>query len=247
MVGFGNRTGVLALADGVDFQRIDGSVLFEVESPRDVEDGRGDVGVGNHGIVGEAFCGCVGITNDKGNAQSGFINGGLGTGEGHAVVGGENDDGVVPLAGFLEQGDEVPKSLVDTGAGLVILGDLGAGLGGVGEEAGDDDVGRVVENLFDSLVRSSVRKVAEEVGLVFAGKGFVDAASAVGIGGGEVEEEGFFGFVGENGFADVGHLSGIARVAAEVLIEVEDGFRSDVELANLHRPVSSLGHQLGEG
>ena len=69
----------------------------------------------------------------------------------------------------------------------------------------------------------------------------------MGIGGGEVEEEGFVGCVGEDGLANVGHLFGIAGVAAEVLVEVEDGFGGDVELADLHCAVSGLGHELGEG
>ena len=105
---------------------------------------------------------------------------------------------------------------------MVVVCDLGAGLRGVGEEGRDDDLGGVVEDFLDALVRFLVREVAEEVGFVGSVEGFVDATAAVGIGGAEVEEEGLLGFFLEEVAAIFGHLAGVAGAPLEILIKVEN-------------------------
>jgi len=224
-----------------------GGAVGGVVGVGEVEDGGGDIDVGDHGVVGEALFLLAGIADDERDAESGLIDGGLGAGEGHAVVGGEDEDRVWPLFGFLEECDEAAEALIDAGAGLVVLGEFGAGLGGVGEEGGDDDLGGVVEDLLHALEVALVGEVAEEVGLVLAGEGFVLTSAAVGIVGAEVEEEGFFGGVGEEGFAVVGHGDGVALGAGEVLVEVEDRFGGDMVFADAGGAVAGLGHLVGEG
>jgi hypothetical protein len=97
------------------------------------------------------------------------------------MVGGEYQGCIVPLPALLEQGDQVPEALVNTGAALMILGDFGAALGGVRKEGGDLDLGRVIEHFVDPLMRFPVGSVPEEVGLELQIGGSINSATAVGI------------------------------------------------------------------
>ena len=101
-----------------------------------------------------------------------------------------DEDRVVPLPGFLEQADEVPQSLINTGAALMILRDFGAALGGIRKEVGNLDLGGLVKDLLDSLMGFPFRFVAKEVRFELKGRSFIYASAAVGVRSAEVEEEG---------------------------------------------------------
>jgi hypothetical protein len=165
-----------------------------VVSAGEVEEGWGDIGVGDECVVREAAFGGVGCADDEGDVEAGFVDGGFGAGECHAVIGGEEDDGVFVLAGFFECGDECAEGFVGAGDGLVVLCEFAAALDGVREEGWDGEGGGIVEGFLGAGVGGAGGWVSEAVGFEgFGGGGFV-AIAAVWIDGPEAEEEGCVGF-----------------------------------------------------
>ncbi len=112
---------------------------------------------------------------------------------------------VVPLPGVLEQADEVPQSLINARAALMILRDLGAALGGIRKEVGNLDLGGLVKDFLDSLMGVTLRLVAKEVRFELEGRSFIYASAAVRVRGAEVEEEGPGGAFFEEIPAAFGH------------------------------------------
>lgn len=180
--------------------------------------------------------------NDKRDAEARFVNCGLSAGEGHAVIGGEDEDGVFPLTSFLEEFYKTAEAIIDPRARLVVVRDLSAGFRSIREEGRDDDLGGIVEDLGDAFVGLFIGKVSEEVGLVWTVECLIDSATAVRVGGAEVEEKGLLRFFFEEGATRIGHLPGVPRDPIEILVEVEDGLGGNVELGDLGRSVSRLCH-----
>lgn len=130
-----------------------GGVFFVVESAREIEQAWGDVGVADEGAVANPAFGVVGISDDEGYAQSGLADSGFGAWEGHAVVGSDHDQRFVVEVVFFKDLDETTEAGVESGDALVILGELGAGRGGIGKEGRNDDVLGAINGLTDAGVR----------------------------------------------------------------------------------------------
>ncbi len=107
VVALGQLSGVFSGAYFFIRNGFDRCVSFGVVASGDVEDGGGEVGVGDEGLVDEAAFFEAGVVDYEGDAEAGFVDGGFSAGEGHAVIGSENEDGLFPLAGFLEECDEM--------------------------------------------------------------------------------------------------------------------------------------------
>ena len=116
-----------------------------------------------------------------------------------------DENRVLPFTGFLEQADEVPQSLINAGAALMVLCDFGAALGGIWKEVGNLDLGGLVKDLLDSLMGFPFRLVAKEVRFELEGRSFVYASAAVGVRSAEVEKEGLIGVLLEEIAAAFGH------------------------------------------
>lgn len=219
-------------------------VFGVIETVSEVEERGGDVGMADEGVVGDAALWLVGVADDEGDAEAGFVDGGFGSREGDAVVGGEDDEGFVVEVGLFEHVDEVGEAGIDAGDALVVLGEFGAAFGGVWEEWRDDDLVWLVEGFGDAGVLLLVGEVAEGVGLmweveVLVGAVWVDEA--------DVEEEGF-GVVGEDDGAclfDGG--DGVAGFCGELLVVVEDGVGGDVVFADEGGAVAGFSDDLWEG
>jgi len=113
VIARGWLAGVLALAHFFIGDRFDGGISFDAVASGNLENGGGDIGVGNDGLVDGAALFQTGIIDDEGHAETGLVDGGFGTGEGHAVIGGEDEDGVFPLTGFLKKLDESAQAIID--------------------------------------------------------------------------------------------------------------------------------------
>ncbi len=201
----------------------------------------------DEGLVVHAALRFVGIAHDEGDAEAALVDGGLAAGKGHAVIGGEDDEGLFVEAGFLEDLDEAGDASIDAGDALVVLGEFLAGLGIVGEKGRDGDFGRIVEDFLDAGEGAAGGFVAEEVGLQLELRGFVESSAAVRVGGGEVEEEGAVVGGGEEAAAFLGHLDGVALVPLQVGLEAVDLLGGDMEFPDVSGAVAGALHDAGQG
>ena len=116
----------IELGGGGDFE--------EVEDGGGEVDGRDDV----IGIDGFWF-GDAGDFDDKWSVGRVMPEGGLGEGEGHAVIGEKNDDGVVGFTGFFEGIEDGADGVISSSDRGIVEGEFFADLGVVEEESGDGD------------------------------------------------------------------------------------------------------------
>ncbi len=93
---------------------------------------------------------------------------------------------------------------------------------------------RIVKDFLHARVSTLVRLVAKQVGFQFQLGRLVFAATAMGIGGGEVQKEGpLVGSVRDETRDRVGHRDGIAAVAFQVRFEMINRLRCDVVFTDL--------------
>ena len=211
-----------------------GTAFFRIIAASGVQQRWRDVGVGDQGRTDAPRVFVSGKLDHEGNMESGFVDGGLGSGKGHAVVGGEDDERVVVLAGLLEGCDELAESLVGAGAGLIVVCEFAAGFDGVREKGRNRESGGIIGDLGGAGIGLADGRIAKAVGFEFFGCGFVIRIAAVGVIGPEAEEKRLFGFLPEEGFAGIDPCRGVVAVGrAEVLADGVDGLGGDVEFADV--------------
>ena len=133
------------VAVGLGFAPKDGGEGAAVEAGGmrdfdDVEQGGEEIDSGDEvGVIDGTGLGDAGPADHQGGAGAVVVELGFGEGEGHAVVGEEEDDGALVFAGFLKGAEDLAEAVVGAANGGVVFGELGADLGVVEEEAGDGD------------------------------------------------------------------------------------------------------------
>lgn len=96
----------------------------------EVEDGRGEVDGGDDviGIDGVRF-GDAGDFDDKWSVGRVMPEGGLGKGEGHAVIGEKNDDGVVGFTGLIKGIEDCADGVISSSDRGIVEGEFFSDLG----------------------------------------------------------------------------------------------------------------------
>jgi len=172
-----------------------------------VDEGGGDVGEGDHGPGDGAGGDAAGPAGDEGDAEAGVVEGPLGAGPFGALVGGVDGEGVLFEAVFAEGGEDFAEVLVGGGDVLVVVGEGGAGFGGVDGDGG----------------KGKFRGVVVSVGLPEDVGGVVGEDEAEGLGGAGADvigEEGVDGF-GVEAFLAVS--AGAAGDIGEGCLDVFEG------------------------
>ena len=155
-----------------------------VVSAGEVEERRSDIYKGQHRVVRVAAFFLIRVAHNERHAQAAFVHGGFAAGKGHAVIAGKENQGVLPLAVFLEDLHQPTEALIHARSALVILRKFRAGFWCVREELRHGHLGRIIKYFLHAWVRALVGLVAEPVGLMLQLSGA--AAAAMGIAGGVI-------------------------------------------------------------
>lgn len=157
----------------------------------DFDPGGGEIDVGDEFVADGAGLGDAGPFDEKGDVETGIVASSFGAGEGHAVVAGEEDDGVAGEAAGFEDGQELANIGGPCGDEVVVVDEVVTDLLRIGEESGETDFGGIVrggDGVFDvGAVGVGEADVEKEW---LAGGEFVEKSLEFGVFIGGVEVEG---------------------------------------------------------
>ena len=116
-------------------------LLRSVIKAKEIHAGGGEIDGGDHVVFFDrAGFGEAGDADEERGVSGMMPECGFGEGQGHAVIGEENGDGVVVFAGFLEGIEDGADGVISSSDRGIVEGQFFADLGVVEEEAGDGDL-----------------------------------------------------------------------------------------------------------
>ena len=168
----------------------------------------------------------VRIAHQARQPQAGLVDGRLRALKRNAIVGDEQKQRVVPMAGVLEDLHQPADALIEPGDRLVVLGQFGPARRRVGQKGRHDHVRGIETHRLHARV---LALVAEQIGAV---RFRPDLSAAVRIGRAEIQKKRPLVLGTDKLAAVLGHLHAVARIAGQGLVERIDRLGHDVELAD---------------